>query len=221
MSFARVAVAVAAKDLRSEWRSREMLWALAQFAVLALLIANFGFDVSRSTVARIGPGILWMTVVFAGLLAFGRAFAAEREGSALEAMLMTSAAPRAIFAGKAAASTLLLVFCEAVVVPGLALFFGTPLASPSLVGALLLGTVGMAAVGSLFSAVAAQTRARDLLLPVLAMPVWVPFIVVGGRAVQSAMGDGGQDGGALGLLLDFDILFVVATSLAARFVLDE
>lgn len=219
--FGRVALTVALKDLRAEWRSREMLWALGQFAVLALLIANFGFDVSRSTAPRIGPGILWLTIVFAGLVAFGRAFAAEREGAALEAMLMTSASPRAIFAGKAAASAILLMACEAVVVPGLGLFFGTPVASPALVGAVLLATLGMAAVGSFFSALAAQTRARDLLLPVLAMPLWIPFVVAGGRAVQVAMGAQGPAGDGLGLLLDFDILFVVVTSLAARYVLDD
>jgi heme exporter protein B len=158
--------------------------------------------------------------VFAGLVSFGRTFAAEREQASLEAMLMTPASPVAIFAGKALAASLLLVLCEAVMLPALTLFFGTPLSS-DLVVAVLLATVGMAALGVLFAAIVARVRARELLLPLLTLPLWIPFIVAGGQAVQSAMGLPGSYSEAMGLLLDFDILFVVLTSLAARFVLDE
>src|SRR6266851_1233788 len=159
--------------MRSEWRTRELVPALAQFVVLALVIANFGFQIDSRNAPAIAPGVLWMALVFAGLVAFGRAFAAEREQSSLEAMLMTPASPAAIFAGKALAAALLLVLCEAV------------------------------------------------LLPLLTLPLWIPFIVFGGQAVQVAMGGGGGAGNASGLLIDLDILFVVLTSLVARFVLDD
>jgi len=220
-AFLRVMGAVAGKDLRTELRSREMLPSLAQFVILALLIANFGFDVGQAGPGVIAPGVLWLALVFAGLVAFGRTFAAERDQGSLESLLLTPASRAAIFLGKALAAAILLLACEVVLVPGLALFFGTPIASPTLVGALALATVGMAALGCLFAALAAQTRARELLLPVLALPLWIPFVVVGGRAVQIAMGAQGAGGPALGLLLDFDILFVVVASLAARFVLDD
>jgi heme exporter protein B len=216
----RVALAVARKDLRSEWRTREMVPALAQFVVLALLIGNFGFQVDSRNATSIAPGILWLALVFAGLVSFGRTFAAEREQASLEAMLMTPASPVAIFAGKAFAASLLLVVCEAVMLPALTLFFGTPL-SADVVVAVLLATVGMAALGVLFAAIVARVRARELLLPLLTLPLWIPFIVAGGQAVQSAMGLPGSYSEAMGLLLDFDILFVVLTSLAARYVLDE
>ena len=216
----RVALAVARKDLRSEWRTREMVPALAQFVILALLIGNFGFQVDSRNATSIAPRILWLALVFAGLVSFGRTFAAEREQASLEAMLMTPASPVAIFAGKALAASLLLVLCEAVMLPALTLFFGTPLSS-DLVVAVLLATVGMAALGVLFAAIVARVRARELLLPLLTLPLWIPFIVAGGQAVQSAMGLPGSYSEAVGLLLDFDILFVVLTSLAARFVLDE
>jgi heme exporter protein B len=107
-----------------------------------------------------------------------------------------------------------------VLLPALTLFFGAPL-SATLVIAVLLATIGMAAVGCLFAAMAARVRARELLLPLLTLPLFIPFIVVGGQAVQVAMGGAGSADQAVGLLLDFDILFVVLTSLAARFVLDE
>ncbi len=215
-----IALAVARKDLTSEWRTRELVPALAQFIVLALVIANFGFQFDARNAPAIAPGVLWMALVFAGLVAFGRAFAAEREQASLEAMLLTPAAPAAIFAGKALAAGMLLVICEAVLLPALALFFGVPL-SFDVVSAVLLATVGMAVLGCLFAAMVARVRARELLLPVLTLPLWIPFVVVGGQAVQTAMGGGGGSGQATGLLLDLDILFVVLTSLAARFVLDD
>jgi heme exporter protein B len=215
-----VTLAVARKDLTAEWRTRELVPALAQFVVLALVIANFGFQIDSRNAPSIAPGVLWMALVFAGLVAFGRAFAAEREQASLEAMLMTPASPVAIFAGKALAATLLLVVCEAVLLPALTLFFGTPL-SAAVVIAVLLATIGMASLGCLFAAMVARVRARELLLPLLTLPLWIPFIVVGGQAVQVAMGASGSYDQALALLVDFDILFVVLTSLAARFVLDE
>ena len=220
MNPLRVAIAVARKDLLSEWRTREMVPALVQFIVLALLIGNFAFQIDTRNAASIAPGILWLALVFAGLVAFGRTFAAEREQASLEAMLMTPASPVAIFAGKALAASVLLILCEAVMLPALALFFGAPV-SADVVVAVLLATVGMAALGCIFAAIVARVRARELLLPLLTLPLWIPFIVAGGQAVQSAMGLPGSYDQAIGLLIDFDILFLVLTSLAARFVLDE
>jgi heme exporter protein B len=215
----RIAIAIARKDLVSEWRTRELVPALGQFVVLALVVANFGFQIDSSSAPAIAPGVLWLALVFAGLVAFGRAFSAEREQNTLEAVMMTGAPSSAVFAGKALASIALLVLCEAVLLPALTLFFGTPL-TVGLVLAVLFATVGMAALGCLFAAMVAQVRARELLLPLLAIPLWIPFIVAGGQAVQVAMGASGTIDQAIWLLIDFDILFVVLTSLLARFVLD-
>jgi heme exporter protein B len=214
-----VAWAVARKDLTAEWRTRELVPALAQFIVLALVIANFGFQFDSQSAPSIAPGVLWMALVFAGLVAFGRAFAAEREQASLEAMLMTPAAPAAIFAGKATAAALMLIVCEAVMLPSLALFFGVNI-SFGVVAAVLLATVGMALLGCLFAAMVARIRARELLLPLLTLPLWIPLVVAGGTAVQVEMGGGSNDQ-AMALLVDFDILFLVLTSLAARFVLED
>jgi heme exporter protein B len=223
--FLNVVYAVARKDLRAELRGRELLPALAQFVVLALVIANFAFDLDLVSGPRLSPGILWLVLVFAGLVVFGRAFAAEKESGSLEAMVLTPAGPAAIFAGKALAAAALLVACEAVLLPAMAVFLGSPI-SAAVVVTVLVATAGMASLGSLFAALAAQTRARELLLPVLALPIWVPFVVVGGKAVQVAMS--GQSLTALPLssqplvvMADFDILFLVVASLAARFVLDD
>ncbi|HEY4025914.1 MAG TPA: heme exporter protein CcmB [Candidatus Dormibacteraeota bacterium] len=225
MRFLPVVLAVARKDVRAELRGRELLPALAQFVVLALVIANFAFDLDLVQGPRLSPGILWLVLVFAGLVAFGRAFAGEKETGSLEAMLLTPAGPTAIFAGKALAAAILLAACEAVLLPAMAVFLGSPI-SPLVVVTVLLATIGMAALGCLFAALAAQTRARELLLPVLALPLWVPFVVVGSRAVQVAMAGHSLmplplAGQPLLILVDFDILFLVVASLAARFVLDD
>jgi heme exporter protein B len=220
MRFVVVVLAVARKDLTAELRGRELLPALGQFVALALVIANFAFDLDLVSGPRLSPGILWMVLVFAGLVAFGRTFAAEKESGSLEAMMLTPAGPSAIFTGKALAAAAVLVACEGVLLPAMAVFLGSPI-TPLVVVTVLLATVGMAALGSLFAALAAQTRARELLLPVLALPLWIPFVVVGGRAVQAAMGGQPLDGQPLTVLLDFDILFLVVAALAARFVLDE
>jgi heme exporter protein B len=216
----RIALAIARKDLVSEWRSRELVPALAQFVVLALVIANFGFQIDNRNAPAIAPGVLWLALVFAGLVAFGRAFTAEREQHSLEAVMMTGAPPTAVFFGKALGAAALLIACEAVLLPALTIFFGTPITF-ELVLAVVLATIGMAALGCIFAAMVAQMRARELLLPLLAIPLWIPFIVAGGQAVQVAMGGSGTLDQALWLLVDFDILFLVLTSLAARFVLDD
>src|SRR3984893_244280 len=135
-------------------------------------------------------------------------------------MLLTPASAAAIFAGKALAAALLLVVCAAGLLPALSLFFGTPLSVP-LVAAVLLATVGMAALGCLFAAMVARVRAREVLLPLLTLPLWIPFIIAGGQAVQVAMGRGGGLGGGFAFLGGLDILFLVLTSFAARFVLDD
>ncbi|HLQ60564.1 MAG TPA: heme exporter protein CcmB [Candidatus Acidoferrales bacterium] len=209
----RVALSVARKDLLSEWRGRELLPALAQFMLLALVIAVFAFDLDGQSVPRVAPGILWLTLVFAALLAFSRAYGAERELASLEAMLLSPAPRAGLFLGKALAGALLLVACEAVLLPALAVLLGFQV-TLALVLAVLLATAGMAGVGSLFAALAAQTRARELLLPALALPLWIPLVVLAVRAFQG----GGQ---GVALLVDFDILFLVVASLAARFVLDD
>src|SRR5215472_9169499 len=159
MRFVYAALAVAGKDLRTELRGRELLPALAQFVILALVVANFAFDLDLVNGPRLSPGILWLVLVFAGLVAFGRTFSTEKESGSLEAMLLTPAGPASIFAGKALASAALLVACEAVLLPAMAVFLGSPI-SVAVVVTVLVATAGMASLGSLFAALAAQTRAR-------------------------------------------------------------
>lgn len=218
--FVAVALAVAGKDLRGELRGRELLPGLAQFVLLALVIANFAFDLDRVTVPRVAPGVLWLVLVFTGLVAFGRTFAADKEQGTLEAMLLTGVGAGPIFAGKALAAGTLLAACEVVLLMGMVVLLGAPV-GPEVVGVVLAATVGVTALGSLFAALAAQTRARELLLPALALPLWLPLLIVGARAAEAAMSGAGLGWQPTLVLLDLGILFWVAAVLAARFVLEE
>ncbi|MBJ7601936.1 MAG: heme exporter protein CcmB [Candidatus Dormibacteraeota bacterium] len=220
MRSLQIALAVARKDLRSEWRGRELLPALATFVLLALVIANFAFDLNGASVPRLAPGILWLVLVFVGLVAFGRSFAGEKERGSLEAMLLTPAPAGALFAGKAGAAGLVLLATEAVLLVGMALFLGAPL-SAAVIAITFAASLGIAALGSLFAALVAQTRAKELLLPVLVLPLWLPFVVLGGRALQEAFAGQAMRPGPSLLLLDLGVLFWIAAVLAARFVLDD
>jgi len=217
--FLTAAWAVAWRDVHSELRGRELLPALAQFIVLALVIANFAFDVTSDRGRQLGPGILWMVLVFAGLVAFSRAFAGEREQGSMDAMLLTSASHAAILAGKSLASALMLTACELVLLPALAILLGAPMA-PIAFATVFLAILGMAVLGCLFAALAAQTRARELLLPVLAIPLWIPYVVLGSGVVQESL-RGVVPLQPLAALAYLDILFLLIASLAARFVLDD
>ncbi|MFZ0217309.1 MAG: heme exporter protein CcmB, partial [Candidatus Dormiibacterota bacterium] len=206
MQGAAVIWAVLWRDLRVELRGRELLPALAQFIVLALVISNFAFNVgSGPSLNDVGAGILWLVLVFAGVVAFTRAFAGEREHGSLDAMLLTPASAAAILTGKALASAVFLIACEVVLLPATAIFLGLDL-RPSMFLIVLLAIVGMASLGSLFSALATQTRARELLLPVLALPLWIPFVIVGSGLVQQTLRGAGIQFTPLLLLCYMDIL---------------
>jgi heme exporter protein B len=219
MRFLAVTWAVAWRDVRSELRGRELLPALAQFIVLALVIANFAFDLDLDRGRQLGPGILWMVLVFAGLVAFSRAFAGEREQGSLEAMLLTPASHAAILAGKSLAAGLALAACELVLLPAMAVLLGAPL-TPLAFLVVLLAIAGMSTLGCLFAALASQTGARELLLPVLAIPLWVPYVVLGAGLVRESLA-GAVPLQPLAAMAYLDILFLLVAAVAARFVLDD
>lgn len=219
MTFASVAAAVAWRDVRTELRGRELVPALAQFIVLALVVANFAFNLDQERGRTLGPGILWMVLVFAGLVAFSRAFAGERDAGTLDAMLLTQASHAAILAGKSLASVLVLTVCEVVLLPAMAVLLGAPI-TPMAFLTVFLAVIGMAALGCLFGAVTSQVRARELLLPVLAIPLWIPYVIVGAGVVQGSL-TGAVPLQPLIALVYMDILFLLIAAVAARFVLDD
>lgn len=194
VSFFRTAGLVAAKDLKVELRSREVIYTMTFFAAVIVAVFSFSFVKGQQALAAAVPGVAWSAVVFAGTLGLGRAFDREREGDTMRALLLSPAPRLAVFLGKAAAVAVLVVAVEAVVLPLSLLFFNLDLAGGDvglLAVALLLGAIGFAVVGTVFAAMLLRIRSRDVLLPVVLYPVLVPMIMAGTKATAAILvGDG-------------------------------
>lgn len=211
--FFRVAGLVVRKDLMVEVRSLEVLSTTLFFAVTVVLIFAFGLVKEGAPLDDVAAAILWIAVAFSGTLALGRTFERERQADTLRALLLAPADRPAIYAGKLAGILLLLAAVEAVLVPLVGLFFQAPVfavAGP-LAALLAAGTLGFAAVGTLFAAMLVRARSRDVLLPVLLYPMTVPVMIAGVRgtaALFQATPDLGVAQFWLALLVFFDVVFV-------------
>lgn len=175
------------KDLTVEVRSREVAYTTLFFAVSCLLVFAFALVREGRAPEGAGEGILWATLTFAGTLALGRTFERERQAETLRALLLAPVPRTAVYVGKLVGIVGLLVAVQVVLVPLVTLFFGAPLLRHPLwlVGILVTGTIGFAAVGTLFAAMLVRARSRDVLLPVLLYPVVVPVLIAGVRGTSA------------------------------------
>jgi len=211
--FARVVWLVLRKDLTVEVRSLEIAYTTLFFAVSCVLVFAFALVREGRAPEDGAAGILWISIAFAGTLALGRAFERERQSETLRALLLAPAARPAIYVGKLLGIVALLGACEMVLVPLVALLFQAPLfAHPVWLAIILLaGTIGFAAVGTLFAAMLVRARTRDVLLPVLLYPITVPVIIAGVRATATLLQpelDMDSIRFWLALLGCFDVVFV-------------
>jgi heme exporter protein B len=168
-----------AKDLRIELSTREIVTTTAFFAALVAVLASVAFTTGPETTTRVAPGALWLAVLFSSVLALGRTWQREREESALVGLLVSPIPRAAIWCGKALGVLAFVLTVEAVVVPLVALLFHVelPLVAGPLALVMLLGTVGVAATGTLFGAMTVRTRARELLLATVLFPLLSPSLV--------------------------------------------
>jgi heme exporter protein CcmB len=204
---------VTRKDLLIEARSREILYTTLFFAVSCVLVFAFGFVREGRALGDAAAGILWIAIAFSGTLALGRAFERERQSDTLRALMMSPIDRPALYLGKLCGVLILLAAVEAIVAPLVALMFQAPLfAHPWLMlGLLLTGTLGFAAVGTLFAAMLVRARSRDVLLPVLLYPITIPVIIAGVRgtaALLQADVDEPMARAWLSMLVFFDAVFV-------------
>jgi heme exporter protein B len=224
VTLVRDAVAIAAKDLRIEVRGRYALGAVLPFATTLLIAFGLSLGPGRTLLQQTAPGLLWLAVLFASVLSFRRAYEAESEDGALEGLALAPIDRAAIFLGKAAAVGVQLLALEAAIVLLVAGLFGLSLSgSPAvLVGACVLGTVGLAAVGSLFGVLESSPRAREAVFPLLVMPLAVPVLLGAVKATALATtGRAGEAGSWLLLLVAFDAVFVAAGTLVFGYLLDD
>src|SRR5215471_11496301 len=181
MTFLEQVGAIVWKDIRCELRSKQMWTGMGLFALLVLVIFNFAFDLRVDNKAAVAPGALWVAFVFASLLGLGRTIAAEREKGSMDRLLLCPVNRKAIYLAKLLGNLLFIGIVELVALPIFAALFNISL-SGTLLPVVLLGTLGIAAIGTLFSAMAAATQARELLLPILVFPLIVPVVIGSVRA---------------------------------------
>ncbi|HEY7754614.1 MAG TPA: heme exporter protein CcmB [Actinomycetota bacterium] len=210
MTFVRQATAIAGKDLRIEVRGKHALGTLLPFAATLLIAFGFAFGPGRDVLDRTAPGLLWMAVLFAGVMAARRAYQAEAEDGALEGLLLAPVDKAAVFVGKVAAIALELIALVSAVLLLVVVLFDLSLGSPlALAGAFALGSLGLAAVGGLFGVVAEAARTREAIFPMLVLPLATPVLIAGVRATDLATtGRAGEALSWLGLLVAFDVVFV-------------
>ena len=222
--YVRRAWSVVWKDLLSERRSKESVNALVFFSLLLLFVFQFSLGPDRARVETALPGLLWLGFLLAGLLAFGRTFLVERENDCWEGLILAPGDKSAIYLGKLVGNVLLMAVVEAVLVLLFALFFGLDFTRvlPGLALVLALGTLGLAAVGTLFGAITAQLRARELLFPVLLLPAAVPVLLASVSATQTVLlGEPlGEAAPWLKLLGAADLVYLVVGVLTFEFVLE-
>jgi heme exporter protein B len=224
MSFGRRAFVVLWKDALIEYRSKETLNALVFFSLLLLFLFQFALGGDREHLAAALPGLLWLGFVLAGLLALGRSFLIERENDCWEGLLLAPGDKSAIYLGKLAGNLLLMFAVEALILLLFVVFFNVDLADvlPGLLAIIGLGTVGLAALGTLFAGMTAHVRARELLFPVLVLPLQVPLLLGTVRATEAVLSREGLASVThwLGLLGAADVIFLVAGFLTFEFILE-
>jgi heme exporter protein B len=224
MSFARRALVVAWKDLLVERRSKETLNALLFFSLLLLFVFQFALGPDRERLAGVLPGVLWLGFILSALLALGRTFLIEREHDCWEGLLLAPGDKSAIYLGKLGANLLLMAVVETLVLALFVVFFDIDLrrAFPGLVLVVALGTVGLGAVGTLFAAMTAHIRAREVLFPVLLLPVQIPVLLATVKATEALLL--GEPLGAVAhwvkLLAAADVVYVAVALLTFDVVLE-
>jgi len=191
--------------------------------VLALMIFNFAFELRIPDKTAVIPGVLWVTITFSGVLGLGRTFISEKDQGSMAGLLLAPVDRSAIYFGKMLASLIFILVVELFLLPLMVIFFNTNFISLPLLLVLFLGTLGFAAVGTVFSGLAVNTRTREVLLPVLLFPVMLPVLMAGIRATIGFM-----EGDTLAemmkwvnLLIFFDLLYLVVAYLTFDFVVEE
>ena len=217
---------VARKDLAIELRTRSAFLAAVVFALVAVVIFRFSWDPTAVSALDLAPGVLWTIFVFSGLLGLHRSFGVEQADRAVDALLAAPVSREAIFLGKALANLAFVVAVQLVTVPAVALFYELPVAGgelPALLLIALLAAAGLVAVGTLFSAMTVNTRLAELLLPMLALPFFVPVVTPAALATARILAGRplAEVAPMLRLLGSFDLIFLVACTLAFPYTLEE
>lgn len=213
------------KDLLLEWHSKQIISAMLIFSVLVVTIFAFAFPPSKTITEAVFPGMIWVAFSFAGILGLNRAFVAEKHQDCLMGLMLATTNPISIYIGKTLGVFFLMIFMEAISLPLFFVFFAYSLKGSLglLIGVILLGTLGFAAVGTLLAAVAANSRTSEILLPLILFPILVPILIASVKATGLILVDSAQVEQLftwIRLLVVYDVIFLVAPVLLFEFVLE-
>lgn len=225
MSFQQKLWTIVWKDLTSELRTKEMILSMCLFAFLVLIIFNFTFEIGFTNASAIIPGILWVAFLFSGLMGLGRSFGSERDRRTLHGLLLCPISPWGVYLAKMIGTFIFMVIMEIITLSIFTILYNVNLLPHIFPLGLIifLGTLGFASIGTIFSAMAATTKARDVILSILVFPISVPMIlasvkstglILGGRSMTEVYS-------WLKILVAFDLVFLLLAFLTFGFILEE
>jgi len=217
--------AIVWKDLTAERRTKANFNAVLFFAVLTLMLFGFAFGPDTETTRSAAAGIIWLTILFAGVLSFNRSYEQELEGGSLDALLLYPGERRSIFIGKLLANLGFVLLVEGIMVPAAGLLYQLPLGrAPGRIAlVLLLGSIGFVTLGTFYAAMASRVRAREVLLPLLLFPMLIPLLLGAVQSTAALLGGDlmGNAGSWIRLLVVFDVIFIAVCLLAFDHVIEE
>jgi heme exporter protein B len=223
MGYLHKVFAIVWKDVRAELRTKDILSSMLVFAGLAVVIFQFAFDLRADNVRLVLPGVVWIAITFSGVLGLNRSFILEQDRGSMEGLLLAPMDRSAIYFGKLIGNLLFIFVVELVLLPLTSIFFNVWVLTPPILLVVVLGTIGFAAVGTLFAALSVNTRAREVMLPILLFPIMVPVLIAGVRAMGALLdGETLQDITQwLRLLVAYDAIFLAAAFLLFDYVVEE
>ena len=215
--------AIGRKDLLLETRNKDIIVAVSAFALLVLMVFTFAIDINQVNAKLTGPGILWASIAFAGVTGLNRAFALELEGNTLEALMLAPISRDLIYVGKMFGNFLFLTASQIIVVPIFAVLFNLAVLRWEMLVISLLTTIGFSAIGTLFAAMSMRVRAREVMLPLLFLPVVTPLIMAAVESTSHVVNDGSwpEISQWIQLALAFDIAFIVVSAFIFQQILED
>jgi heme exporter protein B len=224
MSLLSSTTALLGKELRTEFRSRELLTTTVVFILMVIVLFSFTFDPTYNESRRFGPGLLWLAFLFAASLMLQPCFLREQNNDTLSALRLSVSDPFAIFLAKLVANTLFLLFTELLMLPVFAILYNVPVVRVlgQLILVFFLGSLGVSIAGTALSAISAQARMRELLLPLLLLPLLTPVLVASTQVTVGLL-DASPflEWKGVGFLVIFDVVFLTALWLFGEYLLEE
>jgi len=222
-SFIKATLAIVQKDLSAEFRSFELISAMLVFSLLVIIIFNFALELDVKVRESVTSGVLWTTFAFAGTLGLNRSMSVEKDRGCMDGLLLAPVDRSVIYFGKAISNLIFMLIVEAIVLPVYSMLYNVNLFRLDLLGVILLGSIGYAAVGTLLSTMSAQTRTREVLLPILLFPVAMPVLLASVKACNGLLtgAEFSEVLTPLNLLIVYDVIFVAIAFMVFDFVVEE